>query len=155
MIEILKGLLALLGAHWLFNTLGEDWGVVLDSTLERFAPSLTLPDRAVSLLAGFDHDRQAIGAVGLLLYASLHLVEGYGLWQYRNWAEWLGTISGGIYIPFEIWELITHPSGLTGGILLLNTSIVAYLIYVIKTNPKREKPISRINYLYSSYNYLF
>ncbi|MCZ7627423.1 MAG: DUF2127 domain-containing protein [Candidatus Methylomirabilis sp.] len=39
-------------------------------------------------------------------YASVRFVEAYGLWLERRWAEWFAAVSGGIYIPFEIYELL-------------------------------------------------
>ncbi len=137
-LELAKGVFAILGAAWLLYTLGQNWEIALDSLIQRFAPSLTLPGRISELLAGFNNERQIIAVVALLSYGVLHSVEGYGLWLALPWAEWLGTISGGIYIPFEIWEMLEHPSGFTATVLAINTLIVAYLIYVIKSNPRRE-----------------
>ncbi len=134
-----KGIFALLGSIWFFYTIGQNWEIGLDSMIQRFAPSLALPERFWETLAGFNSERQMLAAVALLAYSLLHLVEDCGLWLSRHWAEWLGTISGGIYIPFEIWELIEYPSWITAIILAINTLIVGYLIYVIKTNPRREK----------------
>ncbi|MDQ8184668.1 DUF2127 domain-containing protein [Pelagicoccus sp. SDUM812002] len=135
-LEITKGLFAILGAAWLLYTLGQNWEIALSSMIERFAPSLALPGRISVLLAGFNNERQTIAAIALLAYGVLHSIEGYGLWLALHWAEWLGTISGGIYIPFEIWEMFEHPSWFTATVLVINILIVAYLIYVIKTNPR-------------------
>lgn len=57
----------------------------------------------------------------------VRFVEAYGLWRERRWAEWLAIVSGGIYLPIEIWEL---SQGITWPRLLLfsvNFAIVAYL----------------------------
>ncbi|EDY84457.1 hypothetical protein VDG1235_4088 [Verrucomicrobiia bacterium DG1235] len=136
-LELLKGGLALVGGIWFLLTLGEDWSIALESMIARFAPSLTLPERVVEFLQVIDPQKQAIAALALLAYAALHLVEGVGLWKSRHWAEWLGVISGGIYIPLELYEIARHPSWITLAILTINVAIVAYLIAVIKANPKR------------------
>src|SRR4029077_14401322 len=34
-------------------------------------------------------------------YVLLRLAEVYGLWYQRSWGQWLGALSGGLYIPFE------------------------------------------------------
>src|ERR1035437_4672102 len=34
-------------------------------------------------------------------YILLRLFEAYGLWNERAWGEWLGALSGGLYIPLE------------------------------------------------------
>ena len=38
-------------------------------------------------------------------YGTVRFIEAYGLWRERRWAEWLATGSGGLYIPFEIYEM--------------------------------------------------
>ena len=44
------------------------------------------------------------------------------------WAEYLGAASGGIYVPFEIYELIEQPGWSTVLVLAINVFIVAYLV---------------------------
>jgi hypothetical protein len=41
-----------------------------------------------------------------LLYASIRFVEAYGLWHELAWSEWFGAISGSIYLPIEVYELV-------------------------------------------------
>ena len=62
-------------------------------------------------------------------YAAVRLAEAYGLWFDRNWASWLGALSGGIYVPIEVYELVEKPSLLRLGLLSANTAIVVYLGY--------------------------
>jgi uncharacterized membrane protein (DUF2068 family) len=60
-------------------------------------------------------------------YAALRLAEAYGLWRQRSWAELLGALSGGIYIPFELRHLLHRPTLISAGILTVNVLIVVYL----------------------------
>ena len=53
-----------------------------------------------------------------------------GLWRMRTWAEWFAIISGGIYIPLEVFEIAKHVSRLRVLALVVNIAIVAYLLYV-------------------------
>ncbi|MBC2607266.1 DUF2127 domain-containing protein [Pelagicoccus albus] len=133
LVELAKGVLALLAAVWFLYTLGDNWAEGLSYLNTRFAPSIELPERLFDLAQSFDRDRQVLAISGLTTYSVLHIVEGIGLWKSKLWAEWLGTISGGVYIPFEIIELVNHPSWLTAAILSLNVSIVIYLIFAIKS----------------------
>jgi uncharacterized membrane protein (DUF2068 family) len=64
------------------------------------------------------------------LYSIVRFIEAYGLWLLRRWAEWFGIISGGIYIPLEVFEIAKHASTLRVLALLVNIAIVAYLLYV-------------------------
>jgi len=68
-------------------------------------------------------------AVIALLYSTIRFIEAYGLWHMRNWAEWFAIVSGGIYLPLELYELIRHATAVKAVILLVNAGIVAYLLY--------------------------
>ncbi|HZP93004.1 MAG TPA: DUF2127 domain-containing protein [Burkholderiales bacterium] len=85
-----------------------------------------LSDQRLWLLAGF--------ACG---YAGIRLVEAYGLWRDRRWAEWFALASGGLYIPIEVYELLVGVSWLKVGTLLVNVAIVAYMILVLR-NSRRD-----------------
>src|SRR5262249_31765071 len=67
-------------------------------------------------------------ALAALLYAAMRFAEAYGLWRKRRWAEWFAILSGGIYLPVEVWELAKHPTTIKGGILGINAVIVVYLL---------------------------
>jgi uncharacterized membrane protein (DUF2068 family) len=60
-------------------------------------------------------------------YIAVRLLEAYGLWYGRIWAEWIGALSGGLYIPFEIHHLIHRPSVLSAFVFLGNVFIVGFL----------------------------
>lgn len=67
-------------------------------------------------------------ALGVLLYASLRLLEGTGLWLGKRWAVWLGAVSGAFYLPFEIIEAIRKPTPLSVSTLLITIAITYILI---------------------------
>jgi uncharacterized membrane protein (DUF2068 family) len=79
-------------------------------------------------------------AAGVLCYALLRFVEAAGLWLERRWAEWLGVLSGGIYVPLEIRELIRQPGILSVALLLVNILIVGYLALCLKNQGRSEHP---------------
>ena len=62
-------------------------------------------------------------------YSGLRLVEAWGLWRARTWAQYLGAASGGLYIPFEVREWWQQPDWLTTGVIVLNAGIVGYLLW--------------------------
>lgn len=141
-IEFIKGCLALAVAIWFLSTLGDDWGKAVENLLSTHVPSVSLSTRWINFFEIFDRKYQSIVAIGLLVYAVLHIVEAVGLWHRLYWAEWLGVISGGVYIPFEVYEMIFHPSWVAAGIFCINLTVVGYLIMVIKNNPRRQKAVS-------------
>ena len=75
--------------------------------------------------------RVALLAAGAALYASLRLVEAYGLWHGRSWAEWLAAVSGAIYIPFEILNLYRHHGWVSATALVANTLVVVLMVAAV------------------------
>ena len=74
-------------------------------------------------------------ACGALSYATLRFVEAVGLWRERSWAKWLGAISGAVYVPIELYELVRGASWPKFTLLFVNVVIVAYLIRALFTHP--------------------
>jgi uncharacterized membrane protein (DUF2068 family) len=72
------------------------------------------------------------------LMGALRWVEASGIWFNKSWAQWLAVFSGFIYIPFEVNELIHRFSWLMVAVLLINTLIVGYLLYVLYTKRSAE-----------------
>lgn len=69
-------------------------------------------------------------AGGALAYAIIRFTEAYGLWRERTWAEWFALISGTLYLPFEVYELVRRPSPIHVAVLLINLAIVFYMLYL-------------------------
>ena len=62
-----------------------------------------------------------------LAYVGLRFGEAWGLWFDRPWAQWLGAVSGAIYIPFEALHLLHKPSIISALVVLGNLGIVIFL----------------------------
>ena len=60
-------------------------------------------------------------------YIAVRVMESYGLWTAQAWGEWLGTLSGALYVPFELAHQIHRPSLVTGLVLAGNLFLVAFL----------------------------
>jgi uncharacterized membrane protein (DUF2068 family) len=67
----------------------------------------------------------------VVVYALVRFLEAYGLWRSRRWAEWLAAVSGGIYVPFEIYELSRGVTSVKLAALLLNIAVVGYMCYAL------------------------
>ncbi len=78
-------------------------------------------------------------AVGVLCYTLLRFTEAAGLWLDRRWAEWLGVLSGGVYVPFEIRELWHRPGLLSFTLLALNLLIVGVLARRLARRSHRQQ----------------
>jgi uncharacterized membrane protein (DUF2068 family) len=74
-------------------------------------------------------------------YGLVRFVEAYGLWRGRRWAEWFAAVSGGIYIPFELYELFRGAVWISLGALLINVVIVGLMINALL----HEHPAEPVN----------
>ena len=76
------------------------------------------------------------------LYALFRFLEAYGLWSGRRWAEWLAVVSGGLYLPLEVYELIQRFTWVRVSALVVNLVVVCAMMAVLV---KDKKPKSRTN----------
>jgi uncharacterized membrane protein (DUF2068 family) len=71
-------------------------------------------------------------AAGATTYALVRFTEAFGLWHGRPWAEWFAALSGGIYVPFELYELHERVTWLGGAALVVNLVVVAFMLYCLR-----------------------
>ncbi len=71
-------------------------------------------------------------------YSGCRFAEAYGLWNQRHWAEWFALISGAIWVPVELFALITHPQWIRLAVLLVNIGVVLYILRILIEN-RRER----------------
>lgn len=94
-------------------------------------PAKHYPHIFIDAAAHFTDARLWVLAFLAGLYGVVRLVEAYGLWYGRRWAEWLAAVSGGIYIPFEIYELVQKHTALSFAALIVNVLVVALMLYTL------------------------
>lgn len=131
--EATKGLAASAGLIGVLDLLHQDVRAVVMALIGRFGldpeahyPSLLL--HYAELLPNADvHMLVALG----LAYIALRFLEAAGLWLGKAWGEYLGALSGGVYIPFELIHLIHEPSVLNFSVVLVNVLIVGYLTHAL------------------------
>lgn len=70
-------------------------------------------------------------AFSAFLYAVIRFIEAFGLWRRKLWAAWFGVLSGGVYIPVELFEVVHRLSWAKLAVLSVNLAIVAYLGYAL------------------------
>jgi uncharacterized membrane protein (DUF2068 family) len=73
-----------------------------------------------------------------VVYAILFLVEGYGLWRGRRWAEYLTVAVTSLLIPVELYEVVTRGRPAAFAVLVLNVLIVAYLVRRVTIERRAE-----------------
>jgi len=134
LLEASKGVLVLLVAFGFAEII--HLHIDLEDTAQSLLTFLQIdPDRRIShalmRAAGRMMDANLLTVLAIaFVYSSLRFVESYGLWRQRVWAEWLAIVSGAIYLPLELYNLIRRPSLVHWVVLLINIVIVVYIAWV-------------------------
>ena len=141
-VELAKGVVVLLAGFGVLSLRHHDvWGVA-DSLLYFLHID---PDRRMARLfldwADTVTDARLLTlAILAMCYSGLRFFEAYGLWRERAWAEWLALVSGGLYIPFEVWDLLEKPTWIRAAILLINVLVVWYMGY-LRLDERRRRAL--------------
>jgi uncharacterized membrane protein (DUF2068 family) len=124
-IGLFKGLAVLaigFGLMKAHHNVLEAGGVSLLNLLDIDA-SLTWPRRFLALLHAADNEHSLL-VLAACAYAALRFVESWGLWHVKNWARWLGIVSCGIYVPFELYYLFRTPNWTSVSVLTINLAVL-------------------------------
>ena len=96
-------------------------------------------ERAVEKAANLTPAKvKGLGIVSFI-YAGLFLTEGVGLWLMKRWAEWFTIIITSSLVPVEIYELYRHPTATKILVLIINITVVLYLLYRIRSERHSSK----------------
>jgi len=89
-------------------------------------------------------DSKTLVRLGILtaLYASIQLVEGFGLWIGAGWAEYMVVISTGVFVPEECLVVLDRFSWLRLTVLLVNAVILAYVVKVVLDRYRQRRTAS-------------
>ncbi len=77
-------------------------------------------------------------SAGSLVYGSLSLVEGIGLWLAMWWAPYLAVVSTSLFIPVEVYTLSQQFSLLKLVVMVINVAIVWYLVAHLKSERSKN-----------------
>ena len=140
--EATKGVAALAGLIGVLDLLQHDARAMVMTLIGRFG--LDPEARYPSMLLHYadllpETNLQILLALGGT-YISMRLVEATGLWLGKVWGEYLGALSGGIYIPFELVHWADDPTWLNASIVLLNVVIVGILTHALWRRLHHTRP---------------
>lgn len=129
--EALKGIIVLCAGFGLFSLVHHDLQAIAERLVRytNLNPARHYPRVFIEAASRTSDARLRNLAAVALLYAAGRLIEAYGLWRMRPWAEWFAVISGAVYVPIEIYRLWRHATFLGGVVLLINIFIVACIAY--------------------------
>ena len=133
LFEALKGTVVLVAGFGLAHAIGGDVGEFAERLVHRMHLDAAKRFPRIFIdLANNLSDAQLWGLAALAMaYAVLRLAEAYGLWFERRWGEWIAALSGGIYVPVEIYELSRGFSWIKLAALFLNALIVVYMCLLL------------------------
>ncbi len=141
--EATKGLLVLLTGFGLLAYIHKDLHLAAEQLVRNFHlnPASRYPRIFLDLADRVTDGQLWALALSALLYAVVRFVEAYGLWRQRHWAEWFGLLTGGIYIPLELFEIargVTWPKAV---LLIVNAGIVTYLSLILYQSRQKRKKV--------------
>lgn len=137
--RVLRGLLIVLAAWavWKFSNsqdavqrLFEDDLTTLKPLAVHFHYDLDHSPVVDTIRKTFDYKKSTLQLVagGLLTYALIEIVEGFGLWWAKRWAEYLTVVATAAFLPIEVYELTEKTSWFKIGTLALNVLAVLYIL---------------------------
>lgn len=131
-VEFLKGAVVLLAGFGVLSLVHRDAWDVAESFLEwlHISPETHYAQVFLNLADQVTDAKVWAVAIGALAYSTLRFFEAYGLWRERAWAEWLALVSGAIYLPFEVYELIRRPDWIRLAIFAVNLAVVLYMVFL-------------------------
>jgi uncharacterized membrane protein (DUF2068 family) len=138
--EAFKGALVLVAGLGLLGFLSRDNGAYAEQIIRQLHldPARHYAKLFIMTMAEESDSQIMAFATFAAFYATVRFVEAYGLWHERRWAEWLAALSGGVYVPIEIYELVSRASWIKCGALLINIAVVAYMAWLLTENRRRK-----------------
>ncbi len=130
--EAAKGLLVLLVEFGLLTLIHKDVAAVAERVVHRFHmnPDHRIPHVILEAAYRATDAKLWALAAGAAAYSTVRFVESYGLWHKRVWAEWFALLSGCLYLPWEIYEIVDRPTLLRMGVFAVNVAIVLYMLAI-------------------------
>ena len=142
-LEAAKGIFVLLAATGLLSLVHRDVYEVAALLVKHahMDPASKYPQIFLEAAASMGDSHLLMLVAGAALYATVRLVEAYGLYFERAWAELLAALSGAIYIPFECASLMRKLSWDGVALLCLNIAVIALMLRAMH-HRRRAKPVA-------------
>ncbi|HEY3309369.1 MAG TPA: DUF2127 domain-containing protein [Desulfuromonadaceae bacterium] len=141
LFEGAKGLLVLLVGFGLLSFIHKDIHEAAMRLVEssHLNPASHYPRIFIDLMDRVNDTKLWSMAIAAAMYFVVRMVEAVGLWLRKSWAEWFAVLTGGMYIPLEIFEVTRSVTWPRVTLLIINVFVVFYLLlvlFVLKNNGK-------------------
>ena len=133
LFEALKGTVVLIAGFGLAHAIHNDVAQFVEHLVQRthLNPARRFPRIFIDLANNLSDGQLWALAALALVYSLIRFAEAYGLWFERRWGEWIAALSGGIYVPVEIYELTRGVSSIKVAALVLNALVVGYMCFLL------------------------
>lgn len=133
LFEGAKGLLVLLVGFELLTYIHKDINEAAMHLVKHLHlnPASHYPRIFLDLMEHVDDTKLWSMALAAAMYFIVRMIEATGLWLRKTWAEWFAVLTGGMYIPVEIYEVAIKVSWPRVTVLVINLGIVSYLLFVL------------------------
>lgn len=133
LFEGAKGLLVLLAGFGLLSLIHKDIHEVAIRLVEHIHlnPASHYPRIFLDLSERINDTRLWGLALAAAVYAVVRMIEAVGLWLKKAWAEWFAVLTGGMYIPIELFEVARSATWPRVTVLAVNLGVVAYLMIIL------------------------
>lgn len=139
LFEGAKGLLVLLAGFGILSFIHKDVHQAAMQLVERFNfnPANHYPRIFLDLTERINDTKLWSLAIAAALYSVVRFIEAIGLWLRKTWAEWFAILTGGMYIPIEIYEVARNVTWPRVTVLAVNVCVVTYLVFVLIKNGEK------------------
>jgi uncharacterized membrane protein (DUF2068 family) len=139
--EAMKGILVLVAGFGLLSFVHKDLHLAAIQLVRvlHFNPAKHYPSIFIDAADRVTDLQLWMLALSALIYSIVRLVEAYGLWKQQQWAEWFGLLSGGMYIPIEVFEVSREFTWPRITVLIVNVGVVAYLADILAKSRRRHR----------------
>jgi uncharacterized membrane protein (DUF2068 family) len=129
LFEAVKGIVALVAGLGLLELLHHDIRHIAETLIGRIGldPGAHYPAALLNYVDLLKDANLRSLMLVVAAYVAVRLAEAWGLWHDRAWGEWLGALSGALYVPFELRHWLHRPGLFNTLVVLLNVAVVAFL----------------------------
>ena len=140
LFEGAKGVLVLLAGFELLTFIHKDVHEAAVRLVEHvhLNPASHYPRIFLDLTEHIDDTRLWSMAIAAAMYSIVRMIEAVGLWLRKAWAEWFAVLTGGLYIPVEMYEVVHRVTWPRVTVLAVNVGVVSYLLYVLVRDGRKR-----------------
>jgi uncharacterized membrane protein (DUF2068 family) len=141
-LEGAKGMLVLLVGFGLLELIHKDVHLAAEQIVQHFHlnPARRYPKIFIDTANNLTDEKLLTLAISAMMYSVVRFIEAIGLWRRRQWAEWFGLLTGGMYIPIELFEVTRGMTWPKAVVLTVNVGIVVYLASVLYRSRSYRDP---------------